>query len=65
MITVNKSPYYKYGDCRKYKSEEALDYRGLSTDEKPLDAANGSMFLEIDTGNVFCFDKEHTAWNLW
>lgn len=63
MITVNKSP--GYGGCSCYKSEIALDYRGLSTDEKPLDASNGSTFLEIDTGNVFCFDRGNKKWCAW
>jgi hypothetical protein len=41
---------------------------GLSTDEKPLEnwediiLDNGSVFLEIDTGEVFFFDKENKRW---
>lgn len=63
MITVNKSP--GYGGQSIYKAELAFDYRGLSTDEKPLNVTNGSTFLEIDTGNVFCFDREHLTWCAW
>lgn len=29
---------------------------GLSTDDKPLDVAESSLFLEVDTGDVYYFD---------
>lgn len=38
------------------------DFCGLSSDEKPMDAKNGSTFLEIDTGNTFKFDEEGKNW---
>lgn len=43
------------------------EYRGLSTDEKPILAnekkvTNGSTFLEMDTGKVFLYDEEHDEW---
>lgn len=31
------------------------DYRGLSTDEKPRDAAENALFLEVDTGDFYYF----------
>lgn len=34
----------------------------LSTDAKPMDWENGSILLEMDTGNVFIFDKDNTTW---
>ena len=37
---------------------------GLSTDDKPLDAPNGSVFIAIDTGNVYMFDADDKEWNL-
>lgn len=42
----------------------AWDYRGLSTDAKPVGEAipNGSTFLEMDTGNVYIFDEENMLW---
>ena len=61
MITINKNGFTP-GD---YKFAEAVEYRGLSTDAKPLDAANGSVFLEIDTGSVFCYDAEGKTWIPW
>lgn len=44
------------------------DLWGNSTDEKPLEEwegiaiENGSTFVEIDTGEVFFFDKENKRW---
>lgn len=34
-----------------------LEYRGLSTDEKPTEkVSNGSVFIEIDTGKLYFYD---------
>lgn len=44
------------------KKRVVADISGLSTDEKPLGYANGSTFLEMDTGKVFVFDQEGDAW---
>lgn len=63
MITINKLPGHT-GYVTDIPSQLALDFRGLSTDLKP-DAPNGSSFLEIDTGKVFCYDKEHKTWVAW
>lgn len=38
------------------------EWGGLSTDEKPADAKNGSTFLEMDTGKVFMFDGANNVW---
>lgn len=35
---------------------------GLSTDEKPTNVFNGSVFLEMDTGAVYLFDAEKSEW---
>lgn len=32
------------------------NYVGLSTDNKPTNAAENSMFLELDTGDFYYFD---------
>lgn len=37
-------------------------YYGLSTDEKPLDANNGSKYIEMDTGKVYLYDAEGAEW---
>ena len=39
------------------------EMRGLSTDAKPLDVGNASVFLEMDTGKAFMFDKENKQWH--
>ena len=44
-------------------NEKTYEYRGLSTDVKPLEeAGNGSIFIEIDTGKVFIFDEQNKTW---
>lgn len=45
------------------RGRDAKDYTCLSTDEKPTKAANGSLCLEIDTGDVYAFDGESETWN--
>ena len=44
--------------------ETGWDLRGLSGDTKPTGAQvpNGSSFLEMDTGNVYFWDKENEQW---
>lgn len=37
-----------------------LNLLGLSTDEKPTDAAINTLFLEVDTGDFYYFDG--TSW---
>ena len=37
-------------------------YVGLSTDEKPMNATNASRFFEMDTKEIFVFDKENLTW---
>ena len=36
--------------------------RGLSTETKPTDVANGSEFTEIDTGKKCLFNEETRLW---
>ena len=44
-------------------NEKTYEYRGLSTDVKPLEeAGNGSVFIEMDTGKVYIFDEENLIW---
>ena len=40
----------------------SAEYRGLSTDDKPTDAKNGELFLEMDTGNVYIFNEASHTW---
>lgn len=42
------------------------EYRGLSTDTKPTtDVPNGSIFIEIDTGNIYFYDSANNTWIQW
>ena len=44
-------------------NEKTYEFRGLSTDEKPIEKiGNGSVFIEIDTGKVFMFDEQNKVW---
>lgn len=64
MVTIYKSENVK-------KEEEGTllrgELRGLSTDTKPTKIgdktiANGSQFIEIDTGKVFLYDAASETW---
>ena len=46
-----------------------LELRGLSSDEKPVEIENGtiengSVFIEIDTGDVYIFDALNKEWKV-
>lgn len=40
------------------------EYYGLNTDDKPDDehVPNASLFYEMDTGDVYVYDKENETW---
>lgn len=39
------------------------DFFGLSTDSKPTTGyANGTMFLEVDTGKLYAFNESASTW---
>ena len=38
------------------------DLFGLSTDHKPTDVPNASVFYEMDTKKVYMYDAEHSVW---
>lgn len=40
-------------------------YFGLSTDTKPVHAANGSCFVEMDTGKIYFFNAAGTVGSQW
>lgn len=61
MITKNKKQFGLY----KAPSENPKEYRGKSTDVKPIEGVpNGSVFWEFDKGNVYAFDAETSTWIL-
>lgn len=64
MITI-----YKIDNVYKKPKGDvmAVELRGLSTDEKPTQIANkdidnGSVFIEIDTQDIYFFDGETKEW---
>ena len=53
-------------DMRGYLEEnQPHDLYGLSTDTKPTDVPNGSVFVEMDTSTIYVFDEENTTWEEW
>lgn len=57
MITILKK-----SDTNIKDNEREIEMRGLSTDNKPIEAANGTVFIEIDTGKLYMFDAENSQW---
>ena len=45
------------------RGRDVKDYAGLHDDDKPAGAANGALFLEIDTGDIYAFDAENAEWD--
>ena len=41
------------------------EFRGLSTDTKPTNVGNGCLFIELDTGNIYLFNKVDKQWLLF
>lgn len=37
-------------------------FYGLSTETKPGNAKNGSIFIEIDTGKAYMFSADNSQW---
>lgn len=54
IVTQNKSSNQYFA---------TVELIGLSTDTKPTDEQNGTLFLEMDTGKVSVFDAEHIYWH--
>ena len=63
MITILKSEPYNFNDDGRDPSKMIVQLELLSTDTKPTDVANGSLALEIDTGDVYAFDEVGEEWN--
>ena len=45
--------------------DEPKELYGLSTDTKPTDVPNGSIFVEMDTSKLYVFDEESRVWTEW
>lgn len=64
MVTIYN---IKRNDLKDNKAYILCELRGLSTDEKPIQIEeniieNGSVFIEIDTQDVFIYDGENETW---
>ena len=55
MITI----YRKEGAV---KDKQEIELRGLSTDNKPTNVENGTIFIEINTGKIYMFDAVSKTW---
>lgn len=65
MISIYKTDNIKITDEGEIVGGEL---RGLSTDTKPTEIgdktiANGSVFIEIDTGKMYLYDLDNEQWN--
>lgn len=41
---------------------DPVEVYGLSSDEKPTDVCNASVFYEMDTKKMFMFDEKNQQW---
>lgn len=57
MVTINTTIRSYFNGV---KLVHEVEYKGLSTDTKPTDCAVNSLFLELDTGDLYYFDG--SAW---
>lgn len=63
MVTIYSIKSSNIGE----KNNLMVELRGLSTDTKPTElenglVANGSVFIEIDTQDVYIYDGENKEW---
>ena len=46
-----------------YINEKTFEFRGLSSDEKPIEnVGNGSIFFEMDTCKAYMFNSDEKMW---
>lgn len=46
------------------EEKDYIEAAGLSTDSKPSEnIVTGSLFMEVDTGDIYAFDETGAAWN--
>ena len=62
MITI-----FRKNQTSTTGNDREIELRGISTDNKPevidgRDIANGTVFIEIDTGKLYMFDAENKQW---
>ena len=62
MITVYEKHNHHCTEETHGRHCTNFEMYGLSTDEKPTDVGNASMFYEMDTKKLFLFDGENGVW---
>lgn len=45
--------------------DEPLDLHGVSTETKPVNVPNGSVYVEFDTSKLYFFNKDDAEWLEW
>lgn len=62
-ITISRLAPKQYGEEKK----EYVELAGKSTEVKPTSDqwVTGSLFTEIDTGDVYIYDETEATWNLF
>ena len=65
MVTIYKT---KKNTIRNGVSYILSEFRGLSTDDKPTvwkdsKVDNGSVFIEINSGDIYMYDLDSTSWS--
>ena len=65
MITIQKIENERTIEENKLIS---VELRGLSTEEKPTEingklVDNGSVYVCVDTGDIYLYDLENQTWN--
>lgn len=46
-----------------YGTKFLVEIACKSTDTKPTNYSNGSMAIEVDTGDIYIFDESTSTWN--
>ena len=62
MVRLIKQSDVIVGSAAQY-----CEYAGLAKDDKPTDdfIATGSLFREVDTGDVYAYDEVSSTWNIY
>lgn len=63
MITVLSSEVIGSSEVLGVSTPKILaSFAGLSTDTKATDVVTGSIFIEVDTGDVYFFNEASSTW---
>ena len=59
-MRVLSAEFLSDGSKKKY-----FEYAGLSSEEKAVNGliATGSLFLEVDTGDIYAYDEDNSQWH--